>query len=72
MKPEFEEEVKQMEKEFYTVEEVREILNISKYTVYQLINQPDFPKLKIGKSYRIPVKDFYQFIRAYLGKELKL
>ena len=61
-----------MEKQFYTAAEVKGILNLTWYTVYALINQPDLPKIKIGKTCRIPVNEFNQFIKSYLGKDLKL
>lgn len=38
----------------YTPEQVAEILQLSKNTVYQLINRGEIVAKKIGKVYRIP------------------
>jgi len=38
----------------YTPEQVAEILQLSKNTVYQLINRGEIIAKKIGKVYRIP------------------
>lgn len=39
----------------YTPEQVAEMLQLSKNTVYQLINRGEIVAKKIGKVYRIPV-----------------
>lgn len=40
----------------YTPEQVAEMLQLSKNTVYQLINRGEIVAKKIGKVYRIPQK----------------
>lgn len=58
--------------EFYTPKEIQELLKLSKNTAYRLINQPDFPKLKIGGSIRVPKDEFIKFIKRYIGKDFDL
>ena len=55
-----------------TVKEVSEILRIGKTMTYELVNQPDFPKLRIGKKILIPEKEFQDFLKRYLYKKYTL
>lgn len=50
-----------MEKQYYTVEELMEILSIGRNTAYKLIQTKGFPVLKIGKSYRISIEGFQKW-----------
>lgn len=52
--------------EYYTVAEVQEILKLGRKNAYALVNQPDFPKLRIGRSIRIPKQEFEQFMAHLL------
>lgn len=58
--------------EFYTPKEIQELLKLSKNTAYRLLSQPDFPKLKIGGSIRVPKEEFEKFIKRYIGKDFDL
>lgn len=44
-----------MNAQVYTPEQVADILQLSKNTVYQLINRGEISAKKIGKVYRIPI-----------------
>lgn len=57
-----------MEK-FLTVNEVKEILRLGKTKTYELVNQPDFPTIRIGKKILIPEKEFQDFIKRYMYKQ---
>lgn len=46
----------------YTPQQVAQVLQISKNTVYSLINRGEIIAKKIGKSYRIPVRSLSFFI----------
>ncbi len=61
-----------MDYKFLTVKEVSEILRIGKTMTYELVNQPDFPKLRIGKKILIPEKEFQDFLKRYLYKKYTL
>lgn len=45
-----------------TVKELCEILNIGKPAAYALCHREDFPAIKIGKSFKIPRKRFYEWL----------
>lgn len=48
-----------------TLEEVAEIFRFSMEKTSQLVNSPGFPKLKIGKQYRIPEEELIKWIKKY-------
>lgn len=52
-----------MDKEFYTIEEVMAILQLSRQTVYRYVRSGKLPAYKIGKWYRVKVSDFDSFIK---------
>lgn len=39
---------------------------------YDIVNQDDFPKIKIGKRSYIPKSEFEKWIKNYTGKEYRL
>lgn len=45
-----------------TAEEVCKILSISKKTFYKLCQNPQFPRIKIGREYRVPKKGLYEYM----------
>lgn len=53
----------------YTPEQVASMLQLSKNTVYQLINRGEIVAKKIGKVYRIPVSSL-SFIFTGLDEDL--
>lgn len=53
----------------YTPEQVAEILQLSKNTVYNLINKGEIVAKKIGKVYRIPASSIY-FVFSGLDSDL--
>lgn len=57
-----------MNDEFYTVDELAFILNVSTQTIRKLIRKGDIPAIKVGRSYRIP----YETIQILKNKVLKL
>ena len=48
-----------------TLEEVAEIFRFSAEKTSQLVNTPGFPKLKLGKQYRIPEEELEKWIKKY-------
>lgn len=61
-----------MDYKFLTVKEVMEILRIGRTMTYELVNQPDFPKLRIGRKILIPEKEFQDFLKRYMYKKYTL
>jgi len=55
--------------QYLTVKEVQEKLNIGRTKIYELVNQPDFPKVKMGKKILIPETELNNFMRRYLYKK---
>lgn len=47
---------------FYTTADVRRILQIGNKTCLDLFHRSDFPCIKVGKSFRIAVKAFNEYV----------
>lgn len=45
-----------------TAEHLAEILNVSKVTAYELMNQPSFPLVRIGRCKRVLKNEFFQWL----------
>ncbi len=60
------------EEKFLRAKDISEILSCSLKQAYNIINQPDFPKLTIGKCKFVPRKEFDNWVKMYLRKEYKL
>lgn len=58
--------------EFLTVDDVCKILKIGKNQGYKLVEQPDFPKIQIGKLYRIPKSKFEKYLTNNTYKQIYL
>lgn len=52
----------------FTVEEVAEMLRVSKMTVYRLLDQNELSYVRIGRTFRIPAKAFDEYIRVNTHK----
>lgn len=52
----------QVQKATLTVKDIQGILRIGQVSAYQLIHRPDFPVIKIGRSYRIPSDAFFEWL----------
>ncbi|MGH2657085.1 MAG: helix-turn-helix domain-containing protein [Actinomycetota bacterium] len=50
------------EARFVTVNEVAQLMRVSKMTVYRLINQGDLPAVRIGRGYRIREEDVHRYL----------
>lgn len=50
------------EKRVYTVDEIQDILSISKTTAYNLVKQQIFHCVKVGGHYRISKKSFDEWL----------
>ena len=48
----------------YTVEEVANLLKVSKLTVYDLLKKGTLPSFKVGRQMRIQAKDLQLFING--------
>lgn len=59
-------------KEYLKVKDVEETLRISRKKAYTLVNEKDFPTIRIGKSIRIPQKDFEKWLENNLYKTYEM
>ncbi len=48
----------------YTVEEIQRILSVSRKTAYELVKDPPFPVRKVLNQYRIPKKEFEDWLHS--------
>jgi len=45
-----------------TIEEIGELLKISRTKSYELANSGEFPVRRIGRSLRVPKRSFYEWL----------
>ena len=57
---------------FLSINDVQKILGCGQNTVYDLVNQRDFPKIRIGKRNYIPREEFLRWVSTYLRKKYKI
>lgn len=50
------------EAQFVTVQEVAQLMRVSKMTVYRLIKQGDLPAVRIGRGYRLREEDVHSYL----------
>jgi excisionase family DNA binding protein len=50
------------EARFVTVNEVAQLMRVSKMTVYRLIKQGDLPAVRIGRGYRLREEDVHRYL----------
>lgn len=54
--------VPQYEKRVYTIDEIQDILGVSKTTAYNLANSGEFRCVRVGGQYRISKKSFDKWL----------
>ena len=47
-----------------TVNEVAQLMRVSKMTVYRLIRNGDLPAVRVGRGYRIREEDVHRYLDA--------
>ncbi|ETT56800.1 excisionase family DNA binding domain [Paenibacillus sp. FSL R7-269] len=57
--------MRDMQKQYYTVNELMGILPLGRNTVYKLVGKDDFPKIKIGNKILIPVAGLNNFLQEH-------
>lgn len=65
------EQVKEMKREFQRqtmkVEELQEVLGLSRNKTMELVKRDDFPKIKIGRIYRIIISEVPGWLKDHIG-----
>lgn len=57
---------KQILETWLTVQDVQRILRLSKNQTYDLVNSSEFPKVRLGRTIRIPPDEFAKFLKRHL------
>ncbi|MBI2237730.1 MAG: helix-turn-helix domain-containing protein [Actinobacteria bacterium] len=52
------------EARFVTVNEVADLLRVSRMTVYRLIRQGDLPAVRVGRGYRLPEEAVHRYLNG--------
>lgn len=55
-----------------TVKDISSILGCGIHRAYDIVNQRDFPKIKIGKRFYIPNDEFENWLKIYIRKEYRI
>lgn len=55
--------------EVLTVKDIKESLGCGINRAYSIVNQRDFPKVKIGNRYYIPKDEYEKWFKSYIRKE---
>lgn len=53
-----------------TVDELSQVLKISKSKSYELVKRDNFPKLKLGKRILIPIEPLKDWLNSNIGSSL--
>ena len=53
---------------FYTTKDLMEIFHIGKNKAYKLMNQRDFPSIKLGNKYLVSKSNLEEFLNRYKYK----
>lgn len=56
--------IKPEDTEFMTVAEIAKVLRVSKMTVYRLVHNGELRSTKVGRSFRVPSAQVYEYMRA--------
>ncbi|UIK88785.1 helix-turn-helix domain-containing protein [Arthrobacter polaris] len=49
---------------FFTVQEVAELMRVSKMTIYRMVHAGELPAVRFGRSYRVPANAVESYLRA--------
>ena len=61
-----------MKKQFYTVNDLADILPIGKTNLYSLVHSKDFPAITVGRRIIIPIDKFNEWLNSAVGKKVKI
>ena len=59
-----------MEKQFYTMKELAELVPIGKTNLYNLVHSAGFPSIIVNRKILIPVDEFDKWIKSSTGKKI--
>lgn len=64
--------MRKLKQNYITSKDVQRILHIGRNSALKLISLPDFPKVRIGRSIRIPEEDFYKYMESYKNLSINI
>ena len=57
---------------YLTPKEVQQVLGLSRTKTYEMINQKDFPKVRLGKNIWVPASELERFMKKSLFKTYEI
>lgn len=60
------------EKDYLTVKDLQDYLGFGKNKIYTLVNQNDFPKIRIGKNFLIPREELDIYLKRKIYKTIEI
>ena len=61
-----------MDKKFYNMKELADIMPLGTSRLYSLVHSKDFPAITVNRKILIPVDEFDQWIKSSTGKKIIL
>jgi len=61
-----------MDKKFYTMKELAEVVPIGVTNLYNLVHSDGFPSIIINRKILIPVDEFNQWVKTSAGKKINV
>lgn len=61
-----------MEKQFYTVNDLADLLPIGKTNLYSLVHSKDFPAITVGRRIIIPIDKINEWLNSSVGKKVNI
>lgn len=61
-----------MEKQFYTMKELAELIPVGTTNLYGLVHSDGFPSIIINRRILIPVDEFQKWVKSSAGKKIIL
>ena len=49
---------------FLTVQEVAQLMRVSKMTVYRLVHSGELASVRVGRSFRVPERAVHEYLRG--------
>ncbi|MDD4689411.1 MAG: helix-turn-helix domain-containing protein [Eubacteriales bacterium] len=61
-----------MDKQFYTMKELAELMPLGTTNLYNLVHSAGFPSIVINRKILIPVDGFEKWVKTSAGKKITL
>lgn len=56
----------------YSIKDIQDILGCSRKKAYLIVNNPTFPKIKIGRQFFIPKLEYEKWVKRHLYNSIEL